>query len=99
MPFSHAQKTLARDAFAFAETRLMQPVMIVIGEQAAATEIAGEQRAGAPAASHSLKAALERSPADRFSISGQEPEFEPIGRGLARCRGRRTPSMSFTQTP
>ena len=61
MPFSHAQKTLAWDAFAFAETRLMQPVMIVIGEQAAATEIAGEQRAGAPAASHSLKAALEPS--------------------------------------
>lgn len=32
MLFSHAQKTLAWDAFAFAETLLTQPVLVVIGE-------------------------------------------------------------------
>lgn len=33
MLFSHAQKTLAWDAFAFAETLLTQPVMAVVGEK------------------------------------------------------------------
>lgn len=33
MLFSHAQKTLAWDAFAFAETLLTQPVMVVIGQK------------------------------------------------------------------
>ena len=32
MLFSHAQKTLAWDAFAFAETLLVQPAMVVIGQ-------------------------------------------------------------------
>lgn len=36
MLFSHAQKTLAWDAFAFAETLLTQPVMVVIGERVGA---------------------------------------------------------------
>ncbi|MEI2296747.1 alpha/beta hydrolase [Ensifer sp. MJa1] len=36
MLFSHAQKTLAWDAFAFAETLLTQPVMVVIGQQVGA---------------------------------------------------------------
>lgn len=33
MLFSHAQKTLAWDAFAFAETLLTQPVMVVVGQK------------------------------------------------------------------
>ncbi|MFU8141313.1 alpha/beta hydrolase [Klebsiella variicola] len=33
MVFSHAQKTLAWDAFAFAEVLLTQPVMVVVGEK------------------------------------------------------------------
>ena len=33
MLFSHAQKTLAWDAFAFAETLLTQPVMVVLGQK------------------------------------------------------------------
>lgn len=33
MLFSHAQKTLAWDAFAFTEVLLTQPVMVVVGEQ------------------------------------------------------------------
>lgn len=33
MLFSHAQKTLARDAFAFTEVLLTQPVMVVVGEK------------------------------------------------------------------
>ena len=33
MLFSHAQKTLAWDAFAFSEVLLTQPVMVVVGEQ------------------------------------------------------------------
>lgn len=36
MMFSHAQKTLAWDAFAFAETLLTQPVMVVIGQKVGA---------------------------------------------------------------
>jgi fermentation-respiration switch protein FrsA (DUF1100 family) len=36
MLFSHAQKTLAWDAFAFAETLLTQPVMVVIGQKVGA---------------------------------------------------------------
>ncbi|HCR8684178.1 TPA: alpha/beta hydrolase, partial [Shigella flexneri] len=32
MLFSHAQKTLAWDAFAFTEVLLTQPVMVVVGE-------------------------------------------------------------------
>ncbi|WP_427788404.1 alpha/beta hydrolase [Brevundimonas diminuta] len=36
MLFSHAQKTLAWDAFAFAETLLTQPVMAVVGEKVGA---------------------------------------------------------------
>lgn len=36
MVFSHAQKTLAWDAFAFAETLLTQPVMVVIGQKVGA---------------------------------------------------------------
>lgn len=33
MLFSHAQKTLAWDAFAFAETLLTQPMMVVVGQK------------------------------------------------------------------
>lgn len=33
MLFSHAQKTLAWDAFAFTEVLLTQPVMVVVGEK------------------------------------------------------------------
>jgi len=54
MLFSHAQKTLAWDAFAFAETLLTQPVMVVTGEKAGAfgayrdsTEIHGRAIASA----------------------------------------------------
>lgn len=36
MLFSHAQNTLAWDAFAFAETLLTQPIMIVIGQKVGA---------------------------------------------------------------
>jgi fermentation-respiration switch protein FrsA (DUF1100 family) len=36
MLFSHAQKTLAWDAFAFAETLLTQPVMVVVGQKVGA---------------------------------------------------------------
>ncbi|HAV2136047.1 TPA: alpha/beta hydrolase [Serratia marcescens] len=36
MLFSHAQKTLAWDAFAFAEVLLTQPVMVVVGEKVGA---------------------------------------------------------------
>ena len=36
MLFSHAQKTLAWDAFAFVETLLTQPMMVVIGNKAGA---------------------------------------------------------------
>ena len=36
MLFSHAQKTLARDAFAFAETLLTQPIMVVVGQKVGA---------------------------------------------------------------
>ena len=36
MLFSHAQKTLAWDAFAFAETLLTQPMMVVIGQKVGA---------------------------------------------------------------
>ncbi|MBX3232634.1 MAG: alpha/beta hydrolase [Labilithrix sp.] len=36
MLFSHAQKTLAWDAFAFAETLLTQPIMVVIGQKVGA---------------------------------------------------------------
>lgn len=36
MVFSHAQKTLAWDAFAFAEVFLTQPVMVVVGEKVGA---------------------------------------------------------------
>ncbi len=36
MLFSHARKTLAWDAFSFAETLLTQPVMVVIGEKVGA---------------------------------------------------------------
>ncbi|MFT8346715.1 alpha/beta hydrolase [Gluconobacter oxydans] len=36
MLFSHAQKTLAWDAFAFAETLLTQPVMVIVGEKVGA---------------------------------------------------------------
>ncbi|GAL96034.1 putative hydrolase [Acetobacter tropicalis NRIC 0312] len=36
MLFSHAQKTLSWDAFAFAETLLTQPVMVVVGEKVGA---------------------------------------------------------------
>ncbi|HEP1042894.1 TPA: alpha/beta hydrolase [Serratia marcescens] len=36
MFFSHAQKTLAWDAFAFAEVLLTQPVMVVVGEKVGA---------------------------------------------------------------
>ncbi|MEH0664373.1 alpha/beta hydrolase [Vibrio scophthalmi] len=36
MLFSHAQKTLSWDAFAFAETLMTQPVMVVIGEKVGA---------------------------------------------------------------
>ncbi|EPH5594531.1 alpha/beta hydrolase [Vibrio alginolyticus] len=36
MLFSHAQKTLSWDAFAFAETLLTQPVMAVVGQQVGA---------------------------------------------------------------
>ncbi|RZV01721.1 UNVERIFIED_ORG: hypothetical protein EOZ59_1680 [Serratia quinivorans] len=36
MLFSHAQKTLAWDAFAFAETLLNQPMMVVVGEKVGA---------------------------------------------------------------
>lgn len=36
MVFSHAQKTLAWDAFAFAEVLLTQPVMVVVGEKVGA---------------------------------------------------------------
>ncbi len=34
--FSHAQKTLAWDAFAFTEVLLTQPVMVVVGEKVGA---------------------------------------------------------------
>jgi len=36
MLFSHAQKTLAWDAFSFAETLMTQPVMVVIGQKVGA---------------------------------------------------------------
>lgn len=36
MLFSHAQKTLAWDAFAFTEVLLTQPVMVVVGEKVGA---------------------------------------------------------------
>ncbi|TPK70181.1 alpha/beta hydrolase [Mesorhizobium sp. B2-4-15] len=36
MLFSHAQKTLAWDAFGFAETLLTQPVMVVVGQKVGA---------------------------------------------------------------
>lgn len=36
MVFSHAQKTLSWDAFAFAETLLTQPLMVVIGQKVGA---------------------------------------------------------------
>lgn len=36
MLFSHAQKTLAWDAFAFTETLLTQPMMVVIGQKVGA---------------------------------------------------------------
>lgn len=36
MLFSHAQKTLAWDAFSFAETFLTQPIMVVIGQEVGA---------------------------------------------------------------
>lgn len=36
MLFSHAQKTLAWDAFAFAETLMTQPVMVVVGQKVGA---------------------------------------------------------------
>ena len=36
MLFSHAQKTLAWDAFSFAETLMTQPVMAVIGQKVGA---------------------------------------------------------------
>lgn len=36
MLFSHAQKTLAWDAFNFAETLMTQPMMVVIGQKVGA---------------------------------------------------------------
>ena len=36
MVFSHAQKTLSWDAFAFAETLMTQPIMVVIGQKVGA---------------------------------------------------------------
>ncbi len=36
MLFSHAQKTLAWDAFAFSETLMTQPMMVVVGQKAGA---------------------------------------------------------------
>jgi hypothetical protein len=36
MLFSHAQNTLAWDAFAFGETRLTQPVMVIVGQNVGA---------------------------------------------------------------
>lgn len=36
MVFSHAQKTLSRDAFAFAETLMTQPMMAVVGQKVGA---------------------------------------------------------------
>ncbi|MFT8520520.1 alpha/beta hydrolase, partial [Acetobacter syzygii] len=55
MLFSHAQKTLSWDAFAFAETLLTQPVMVVVGEKVGAfgayrdgTEIYGRATVNCP---------------------------------------------------
>lgn len=65
MLFSHAQKTLSWDAFAFAETLLTQPVMVVVSEKVGAfrayrdgTEIYG--RATAPKTGRSCRCKTAR---------------------------------------
>lgn len=81
MLFSHAQKTLGWDAFAFAEVLLTQPLMIVVGEKVGAF---GAYRDGTEIYGRAASKTKELVSLEGWSHYDLYDKSEPVGLALER---------------